>query len=60
MIVISLYIFLIYWISSQVPSMHALFYPTLGAFSFLLATRDFDLKQAARILAGATVAAALI
>lgn len=59
LVVISLYIVLIYWISSQWPSMHALFYPTLGAFSFLLATREFDLKHAGRILVGATVAAAL-
>ncbi|MFD0674598.1 hypothetical protein [Cohnella sp. GCM10027633] len=59
LVLISLYIVLVYWISSHLPTLHALFYPTLGAFSFLLASREFDLKHAGRILAGATVAAAI-
>ncbi|MFC5529005.1 hypothetical protein [Cohnella yongneupensis] len=59
LVLISLYIVLIYWISSHLPSMHALFYPTLGAFSFLLASREFDMKEAGRVMAGATIGSAI-
>lgn len=59
LVLISLYIVLVYWVSLQLPALHALFYPTLGAFSFLLASRNFDLKEAGRILLGATVSSAV-
>lgn len=59
LVLISLYIVLVYWISSHLPSLHAMFYPTLGAFSFLLASREFDLKHAGRVLVGATIASAI-
>lgn len=57
LVLISLYIALIYWLSTHLTSLHALFFPTLGAFSFLLASREFDLKIARNMLIGSTIAA---
>lgn len=57
LVLISLYIALIYWLSTHLTSLHALFFPTLGAFSFLLASREFDRKIAGNMLIGSTIAA---
>lgn len=57
LVLISLYIALIYWLSTHLTSLHALFFPTLGAFSFLLASREFDRKIASNMLIGSTIAA---
>ncbi|MFC5701331.1 HPP family protein [Cohnella faecalis] len=54
-VLIGLYIVFIYWLSSQEPALHALFYPTLGAFCFLFASRTFDARDVGRILIGATI-----
>ncbi|MGO4545265.1 hypothetical protein AB4Z29_10725 [Paenibacillus sp. 2TAB23] len=52
---ICLYIILIYWISSHFPSMHALFFPTLGAFSLLFISRPFEKAEVRKIAFGAVV-----
>ncbi|MBO9597392.1 MAG: hypothetical protein J7559_06185 [Cohnella sp.] len=57
LVLISLYIALIYWLSIHLASLHALFFPTLGAFSFLLASREFNRKIAGNMLIGSTTAA---
>ncbi len=57
LVLISLYIAFIYWLSTHLTSLHALFFPTLGAFSFLLVSRDFDRKIAGNLLIGSTIAA---
>ncbi|MFC5402584.1 hypothetical protein [Cohnella soli] len=59
LVLISLYIVLVYWVSEQFPEFHALFYPTLGAFSFLLASRKFEFKETGRVLLGATIASTI-
>lgn len=53
---ICLYITFIYWVSLQVPALHALFYPTLGSFSFLFISRSFQIKDFLRIVLGAAAA----
>ncbi|WP_158299450.1 HPP family protein [Paenibacillus antri] len=54
--VITIYLVLIYWLSSHVPMLEPLFYPTLGAFSYLLVSRTMNLKESASIMAGAVFA----
>jgi len=50
---ICLYITLIYWLSLHYPSLHMMFFPTLGAFSLLFATRSLELKELGKISFGA-------
>ncbi|MNH99808.1 hypothetical protein D3C73_525890 [compost metagenome] len=52
---ICLYIMLIYWLSLKFPSLHMLFFPTLGAFSFLFITRPWNLKELSKIALGAII-----
>lgn len=56
---ICLYLVVVYWISLHIPHMHALFFPTLGAFSLLFISRPFSKAEVGRIAIGA-VAAALV
>ncbi|WNR44916.1 HPP family protein [Paenibacillus roseipurpureus] len=45
-----------YWASYHFPSMKMVFYPTLGAFSFLFIHRVDNIKEVRRIIAGALIA----
>ncbi|MCY9592131.1 hypothetical protein PC41400_04350 [Paenibacillus chitinolyticus] len=53
---VALYIMLIYGISKHYPAMHGLFFPALGAFSFLFISRPFNAKAMSSISAGAVLA----
>ncbi len=53
---ICLYIVFVYWISSHIPHMHALFFPTLGAFSLLFISRPYVQREFGKIALGAVVA----
>lgn len=53
---ICLYILLIYWISSHIPQMHSLFFPTLGAFSLLFISRPLNGSELRNIATGAIAA----
>jgi hypothetical protein len=53
------YLVVVYWISLHIPHMHALFFPTLGAFSLLFISRPFGKAEIGRIALGA-VAASLV
>lgn len=52
---ICLYIIMIYWISSHIPYMHSLFFPTLGAFSLLFISRPFEKAEVSKIAFGAVI-----
>lgn len=52
---ICLYIVSIYWVSSRIPSLHTLFFPTLGAFSLLFIGRPFSAAQVGAIAFGVIV-----
>ncbi|HZG75123.1 MAG TPA: hypothetical protein VEZ72_04640 [Paenibacillus sp.] len=56
LIVISMYLALIHWLSTHVPLLEPLFYPTLGAFSYLLVARPMNGKESISIMAGAVAA----
>ncbi|AEI45418.1 hypothetical protein [Paenibacillus mucilaginosus] len=58
-ITISLYLFVIYYISVHIPALKPLFYPTLGAFSYLFVSRAFAVKDLLKLIAGATTASLL-
>jgi hypothetical protein len=47
---------LIYWVSQHLPALKMIFYPTLGAFSYLFISRTFDFKDFAKMIAGASAA----
>lgn len=53
---ISLYLLFIYWISLHFPLMKPLFFPTLGAFSYLFVSRKYELKDLLKLILGAGVA----
>ncbi|WP_217560353.1 hypothetical protein [Paenibacillus sp. GbtcB18] len=53
---VALYIMLIYGISKHYPAMHGLFFPAIGAFSFLFISRPFTAKAMSSISAGAVLA----
>ena len=55
-IAICFYLMLIYWLSQQIPSIKMIFYPTLGAFSYLFITRAFSFKDFGKMIAGACTA----
>ncbi|SFB56569.1 hypothetical protein SAMN05216312_113209 [Cohnella sp. OV330] len=54
-VAICLYIVGIYWLSSRVPAMHALFFPTLGAFSLLFIAHPFSPGKLGKVAFGAVV-----
>ncbi len=54
-IVICTYIALIYWLSLHVSFLDTLFFPTIGAFSFLFVTRSFRCAEIGKITFGAFV-----
>ncbi|MGG2196528.1 MULTISPECIES: hypothetical protein [Paenibacillus] len=53
---VCLYLLLVYWLSLHFPSLKSLFYPTLGAFSYLFASRSFAIKDLVRMTVGAGAA----
>lgn len=56
---ICLYIVFVYWISVHIPHMHALFFPTLGAFSLLFISRPYERSAFSKIALGAVVASTI-
>ena len=50
-----MYITLIYWLSLQFPYLDTLFFPTLGAFSFLFVIRSFPYLEIGKIALGAFI-----
>ena len=58
-IAISFYIVIIYWISTHIPSLHSLFFPTIGAFSLLFISRPFEVAQLSKIALGAIVSSVI-
>ncbi|THF76260.1 HPP family protein [Cohnella fermenti] len=52
-IAIGVYIMLIYWCSLHFSFLDTLFFPTLGAFSFLFISRSFRFAELTRITIGA-------
>ncbi|WJH35656.1 HPP family protein [Paenibacillus sp. CC-CFT747] len=54
-LVICLYLLLIYWLSVHYGTLHWFFYPSLGAFSFLLMHRTFHLRELGKVVAGAVL-----
>ncbi len=55
-ITISLYLLLIYWLSLHFEVLKPLFYPTLGAFSYLFVSRTYALKDLLKLVMGAGIA----
>ncbi|WP_182914385.1 HPP family protein [Paenibacillus sp. 1011MAR3C5] len=53
------YILFIYWVSSHIPQMHSLFFPTLGAFSLLFISRPLNHTELRNIAVGAITASAI-
>lgn len=53
---ICFYLLIIYWVSRHVPDIRMIFYPTLGAFSYLFISRSFSLKDFGKLIAGACAA----
>ncbi|RUT35782.1 hypothetical protein EJP77_01835 [Paenibacillus zeisoli] len=58
-LVICSYLAIIYCASNQIPSLKMVFFPTLGAFSFLFIHRVGPIKDIGRIIIGAIIAATL-
>lgn len=58
-LIICCYLMIAYWVSCQFPSLKMVFYPTLGAFSFLFIHRVGQIKNMGRIIIGATIAATI-
>ncbi len=54
-VAICLYIMFIYWLSLKGPVLHMLFFPTLGAFSFLFLSRAMNIAEFTRIAIGAII-----
>ncbi|UQZ85891.1 hypothetical protein SK3146_05181 [Paenibacillus konkukensis] len=54
--IICFYLMFIYWISRHIPDVRAIFFPTLGAFSYLFISRAFSVKEFGKMIAGAAVA----
>jgi hypothetical protein len=50
-----MYIVFVYWISTHFPTLHNLFFPTLGAFSLLFVSRPFEAAELGKIAFGAVV-----
>ncbi|MCY9661887.1 hypothetical protein P5G65_29530 [Paenibacillus chondroitinus] len=58
-LVICCYLMGAYWASYHFPSLRMVFYPTLGAFSFLFMHRVDQIKDVGRITLGAIIAVTL-
>ncbi|SFE87851.1 HPP family protein [Paenibacillus catalpae] len=58
-IAICLYVVLIYWLSLHISFLDTLFFPTLGAFSFLFLSRSSSISEVGRITFGAVVSSTL-
>lgn len=58
-LIICSYLAIIYCAANQIPSLKMVFFPTLGAFSFLFIHREGHIKDIGRIIIGAIVAATL-
>ncbi|WP_068777087.1 hypothetical protein [Paenibacillus sp. FJAT-26967] len=56
---VAFYIMLIYGVSKHFPAMHSLFFPALGAFSFLFISRKFTVKDIGSISLGAVLASVI-
>ncbi|CAM3422197.1 HPP family protein [Paenibacillus lupini] len=54
-IVICLYVGLIYWLSLHFSFLDTLFFPTLGAFSFLFLSRSSTISEVGKVTFGAVV-----
>ncbi|NOU91868.1 hypothetical protein GC093_01260 [Paenibacillus sp. LMG 31456] len=54
--VICLYLLLIYSVSQHLPDLKMIFFPALGAFSYLFISRSFHFRDFAKMIAGASVA----
>lgn len=59
MILIGAYIMAIYWFSLHFSFLDTLFFPTVGAFSFLFLSRSFRYTELTRITLGAFVSAVI-
>jgi hypothetical protein len=55
-LIIGCYLMTAYWVSYHFPVMRMVFYPTLGAFSFIFMHRVGQMKDIGRIIIGATAA----
>ncbi|MFD1953217.1 HPP family protein [Paenibacillus thailandensis] len=53
------YIMLIYWLSLHVSFLDTLFFPTIGAFSFLFVSRSFRYAELGKITLGAVISSAI-
>ncbi|GLX67212.1 HPP family protein [Paenibacillus glycanilyticus] len=58
-IVIGLYVVLIYWLSLHFTFLDTLFFPTLGAFSFLFLTRSSTISEIGKVTLGAVISSGL-
>lgn len=58
-ILICAYIMAIYWFSKHYSFLDTLFFPTVGAFSFLFLSRSFRYTELTRITFGAFISAAI-
>lgn len=58
-IAICLYVMLIYWLSLHFTFLDTLFFPTLGAFSFLFVSRSSAISEIGKITFGAVVSSVL-
>jgi hypothetical protein len=54
--VICFYLMIIYWASQHFPGLKMIFYPTLGAFSYLFISRSFHFSDFDKIIAGSSAA----
>ncbi|MBP3965314.1 HPP family protein [Paenibacillus lignilyticus] len=54
---ICLYVVLLYWLSLHVSFLDTLFFPTIGAFSFLFLSRTYLMSELGKITFGAVVSA---
>ncbi|ANY66254.1 hypothetical protein BBD42_07075 [Paenibacillus sp. BIHB 4019] len=55
MLAIGVYVMLIYWLSLHFSFLDTLFFPTLGAFSFLFVSRSFRYTEISKITLGAFI-----
>ncbi|MDR7314493.1 HPP family protein [Brevibacillus nitrificans] len=55
MVFVCLYIMSIYWLSLHIPFLDTLFFPALGAFCFLFASRSLRLSEMSKITWGAFI-----
>ncbi|MCM3631285.1 HPP family protein [Paenibacillus glycanilyticus] len=58
-IALCLYVMLIYWLSLHFSFLDTLFFPTLGAFSFLFISRSSTIAEVGKITFGAVVSSVL-